>query len=147
MAGLKIVFLQEYTFEYTKIHSRTIYLREIEGKPIYKVHLLLWPSPLMGSSFAYILEIQYSSQVLMHDSSVSDCQQSSIKYCIEQYWTGTQNVRSMNQGKLEVVIQEVARVNIDISGISELKWTGMGEFNSDDHYIYYCGRNPSEEME
>ena len=53
----------------------------------------------------------------------------------------------MNQGKLEVVIQEVARVNIDISGISELKWTGMGEFNSDDHYIYYCGQDPLEEME
>ena len=46
----------------------------------------------------------------------------------------------MNQGKLEVVKQEMARVNIDISGISELKWTGMGEFNSDDHYIYYCGQ-------
>ena len=46
----------------------------------------------------------------------------------------------MNQGKLEVVRQEVARVNIDILGISELKWTGMGEFNSDDHYIYYCGQ-------
>ena len=46
----------------------------------------------------------------------------------------------MNQGKLEVVKQEMARVNIDILGISELKWTGMGEFNSDDHYIYYCGR-------
>ena len=45
----------------------------------------------------------------------------------------------MNQGKLEVVKQEMARVNIDILGISELKWTGMGEFNSDDHYIYYCG--------
>ena len=44
----------------------------------------------------------------------------------------------MNQGKLEVVKQEVARVNIDILGISELKWTGVGEFNSDDHYIYYC---------
>ena len=44
----------------------------------------------------------------------------------------------MNQGKLEVVKQEMARVNIDILGISELKWTGMGEFNSDDHYIYYC---------
>ena len=47
---------------------------------------------------------------------------------------------SMNQGKLEVVKQEMARVNIDILGISELKWTGMGEFNSDDHYIYYCGQ-------
>ena len=49
-------------------------------------------------------------------------------------------VRSMNQGKLEVVKQEMARVNIDILGISELKWTGMGEFNSGDHYIYYCGQ-------
>ena len=46
----------------------------------------------------------------------------------------------MNQGKLEVVKQEMARVNIDILGISDLKWTGMGEFNSDDHYIYYCGQ-------
>ena len=46
----------------------------------------------------------------------------------------------MNQGKLEVVKQEMARVNIDILGISELKWTGMGEFNSDDHCIYYCGQ-------
>ena len=53
----------------------------------------------------------------------------------------------MNQGKLEVVKQEMTRVNVDILGISKLKWTGMGEFNSDDHYIYYCGRNPSEEME
>ena len=46
----------------------------------------------------------------------------------------------MNQGKLEVVKQEMARVNVDILGISELKWTGMGEFNSDDHYVYYCGQ-------
>ena len=53
---------------------------------------------------------------------------------------GTWNVRSMNQGKLEVVKQEMARVNIDILGISKLQWTGMGEFNSDDHYIYYCGQ-------
>ena len=53
---------------------------------------------------------------------------------------GTWNVRSMNQGKLEVVKQEMARVNVDILGISELKWTGMGEFKSDDHYIYYCGQ-------
>ena len=56
----------------------------------------------------------------------------------EQYCKGTRNVRSMNQGKLEVVKQEMARMNVDILGISELKWTGMGEFNSDDHYIYYC---------
>ena len=58
----------------------------------------------------------------------------------EQYCTGTWNVRYMNQGKLEVVTQEMARVNVDILGISELKWTGMGEFKSDDHYIYYCGQ-------
>ena len=53
----------------------------------------------------------------------------------------------MNQGKLEVVKQEMARVNTDILGISKLKWTRMGEFNSDDHYIYNFGKNPSEEME
>ena len=58
----------------------------------------------------------------------------------EQYCIGTWNVRSMNQGKLEVVRQEMARVNVNILGISELKWTLMGEFNSDDHYIYYCGQ-------
>ena len=57
---------------------------------------------------------------------------------IEQYCIGTWNVRSMNQGKLEVVKQEMARVNVDILGISELRWTGMCDFNSDDHYIYYC---------
>ena len=53
---------------------------------------------------------------------------------------GTWNVRSMNQGNLEVGKQEMARVNVDILGISELKWTGKGEFNSDDHYICYCGQ-------
>ena len=58
----------------------------------------------------------------------------------EQYCIGTWDVRSMNQGKLEAVKQETARVNIDILGISELKWTGMGEFNSDDHYIYNYGQ-------
>ena len=62
---------------------------------------------------------------------------SKVRCCKEQYCIGTWNVMSMNQGKLEVVTQEMAIVNIDILGISELKWTGMGEFNSDDHYIYY----------
>ena len=61
-----------------------------------------------------------------------------VQCCKEQYLIGTWNVRSMNQGKLEVVKQEMARVNVNILGISELKWTGMGEFNSEDHYIYYC---------
>ena len=63
-----------------------------------------------------------------------------VRCCKEQYCIGTWNVRSMNQGKLEVVKQETARENINILGISELKWTGMGEFNSDDCYIYYCGQ-------
>ena len=72
---------------------------------------------------------------------------SKIRCCKEQYYIETWNVRSMNQGKLEVVKQEMARVNVDILGISKLKWTGMGEFNSDDHYIYSVGRNPLEEME
>ena len=63
-----------------------------------------------------------------------------VQCCKEQYCIGTWNVRSMNQGKLEVVKQEMARLNVGIRGISELKWTGMGEFNSDDHYIYYCGQ-------
>ena len=58
----------------------------------------------------------------------------------EQYCIGTWTVRSMNQDKLEVVKQEMARVNVNILGNSELKWTGRGEFNSDDHYIYYCGQ-------
>ena len=65
---------------------------------------------------------------------------SKVRCCKEQYCIRTWNVRSMNQGKLEVVKQEMARMNVNILGISELKWTGMGEFNSEDHYIYYCGQ-------
>ena len=76
---------------------------------------------------------QYTAVEVTSDRSKVQC-------CKEQYCIGTQNVTSMNQGKLEVVKQEMAGVNVDILGISELKWTGMGEFNSDDHYIYYCGQ-------
>ena len=65
---------------------------------------------------------------------------SKVRCCKEQYCIGTWNAKSMNEGKLDVVKQEMARVNIDILGISELKWTGIGKFNSDDHYIYYCGQ-------
>ena len=65
---------------------------------------------------------------------------SKVRCCKEQYSIGAWNVRSMNQGKLEVIKQEMARVNINILRDSELKWTGMSEFNSDDHYIYYCGQ-------
>ena len=71
---------------------------------------------------------------------VTGCDGSKIRCCKEQYCIGTGRVRSPNQGNLEVVRQEVLRVNIDILGISELTRTGMGEFNSDDHYIYYCGK-------
>ena len=63
---------------------------------------------------------------------------SKVQYCKKQYRIGSWNVRYINQDKLEVVKQEMARVNINILGISKLKWTGMGEFNSADHYIYYC---------
>ena len=65
---------------------------------------------------------------------------SEVQCCKEQYCIGTWNVRSMNHGKLEVIKQEMARVSIDILVVSELKWTGMGELNSDDYYIYYCGQ-------
>ena len=64
---------------------------------------------------------------------------SKVRCCKEQYCIGTWNVRCMNQSKLEVV-KQMTTVNVDILGISELKWTGMGEFNSDDHCIYYCGQ-------
>ena len=68
------------------------------------------------------------------------CDGSKVRCFKEQYCIGTWNVRSMNQGKLEVVKQEMARVNIDILRIRELKWTEMGEFNSEGHYIYYYGQ-------
>ena len=77
-----------------------------------------------------------------HSWSVVEVSGGEIKLqcCKEQYCIGTYNVRSMNQGKLEVVKQEMARVTLNILGISKLRWTGMGEFNSNDHYIYYCGQ-------
>ena len=70
---------------------------------------------------------------MTHDGSKVQC-------CKEKHCIGTWNVRTLNQGKLEVVKQEMARENIEILGISELKWNGIGEFNSDNHYIYYCGQ-------
>ena len=73
---------------------------------------------------------QYPVVDVTHDRS-------KVGYCKEQYCMG-----SINQGKLEVVKQEIATENIDILGIGELKWTGMNKFNSDDHYIYYCGQEP-----
>ena len=71
---------------------------------------------------------------------------SKVRCCKEQYCIGTWNVRSMNQGKLEVVKQEIARVNLDILGISEINWTGMGEFNSMTIISTTMGKNPSREI-
>ena len=76
---------------------------------------------------------QYSAVDVTGDRSKVQCYK-------EQYCIGTWNVRSMNQATLEVIKQEMARVNINNLGISELKWTGIGEFNEDYHYIYYCGQ-------
>ena len=66
--------------------------------------------------------------------------ESKVQCCKEQYCIGTWNIRSMSQGKLDMVKKEMARLNIDILGISELKWMGMVKFNSDDYYVYYCGQ-------
>ena len=73
--------------------------------------------------------------------------ESKVQFCKEQYCIVTWNVRSMNQGKLYVVKQEMARVKINNLGISDLDCIRMGDFNSDDHYVYYCGRELLEEME
>ena len=69
--------------------------------------------------------------------------ESKVQCCKEQYCIETWIVRSMNQDELNIVKQEMARVNIDMFGISKLKWTGISEFNSDNHYIYYHGQEPS----
>ena len=63
-----------------------------------------------------------------------------IQCCKEQYCIGTWNARSMKKDKLEVVKQETAQVHVNVLGINELRWTGMGDFNSDDHYVYHCGQ-------
>ena len=81
-------------------------------------------------------EHAYTRPLLLSRICTCLCQRKRLTAVTGQEW----NVRSMNQGKLEVVKQEMARVNIYMLGISELKWTGMGEFNTDDHYIYYCGQ-------
>ena len=72
---------------------------------------------------------------------------SKVQCCKEQYCIGTWNVRSMNQDKLKVVKQNMSRVDIDILGISELKWMGMGKLSLDDHYSHSLGKNPLEEIE
>ena len=66
--------------------------------------------------------------------------ESKVRYCKEQYCIGAWNFRFMHQGKVDMVKQEMAKLNIKILRISELKWTGMGQFNSDNHYVYYYGQ-------
>ena len=86
-----------------------------------------------------LIGAQYATEKKRRNSSRKNGQ--AKVWCYKgQYCIGTWNARSMNQAKLEVIKQEMPRLNIDILGISELKWTGMHEFNSDDHYIYYCGQ-------
>ena len=75
-----------------------------------------------------------------HSAADAPGSERKVRCCKEKYCIGTWNVRSMNFENLKVVKQEMTRINIDILGISELKWTGMGEFNSDDYHIYYCGQ-------
>ena len=88
-----------------------------------------------------------SSRFADNECKTFDGDESKIWCCKEQYCIGTWNVKSMNQGKLDVVKQEMVRRNIDILGINELKWTGVGKFNLDKDYIYYCGQESIEEME
>ena len=99
----------------------------------YCMFLLLWDP---GNNEITVAPLTVASGINCNANVTGD--RSKVWCCKEQYCIGTWNVRSMNQGKLEVVKQEMARVNVDILGISELKWTGMGEFNSDDCYWYYC---------
>ena len=94
-------------------------------------NIVQWRKSSRGNEEAEPKQKQHPVVVVIGDGSKVRC-------CREQYCIGTWNVRSMNQGILEEVKQEMTRVIIDILGISELRWTGMGEFNSDDHYIYYC---------
>ena len=100
----------------------------------------LFSSSVLGTYWPGEFLFQYPIILPFHPAVDVTGDRSKVRCSKEQYCIGTWNVRSMNQGKLEVTEQEMARVNIDILGIRELKWTGMGEFNSEDHYIYYCGQ-------
>ena len=112
---------------------------------------------LVGAQYATVEKYQWKNNSRKNEKTEPKQKQHAVvdvtgdgskaQFCKEQYRIGTWNVRYINQGKLEVVKEGMARVNIDSLGISELKCMGMGEFNSDDHCIYYCGKIPLEEME
>ena len=108
-------------------------------KPTRPLHPWDFPSKSTGVGCHCLLHLSHSIVFLCCFVDVTG-DRIKLWCCKEQYCIGTWNVRSMDQGKLEVVKQETSRVNVNILGISELKWTGMGEFNSDDHFIYYCGK-------
>ena len=106
------------------------------GNAIQPSHSLCSPSPLAFSLSQHQDLFQWVSS-LHHVAKIVKVKPNAIK---NKYSIGTWNVRSMNQGKLVVLKQEMARVNVNILGIGELKWIGMGKFSSDVHYIYYCGQ-------
>ena len=109
----------------------------------------LWPHGLQHTASQYVTGDQWRNNSRKNEETEPKQKQhpavdvtddgSKVRCCKEQYCIGP-NVRSMNQGKLKVVKQEMARVNINILGISKLKWTGVGELNSDNYCIYYCGQ-------
>ena len=133
-------------------HSSTLALRTPqtvwEGKNIW--YWKMNPPGWLGAQYA--TEEQWRNNSRKNEETEPKQKQQSVVdvtgngskvWCYkEQYCIGTWNVMSINQGKLKVIKQEMTRVNADILGISELKGTGMGEFNSDNHYIYYCGQEP-----
>ena len=93
------------------------------------------------NNFTICMQIQKSPAILIPTGDVSAVE-SKVRWCKEQYCIGTWNARSMNQGKLVVVKQEMARMNFKILGTSKVKWIRMGELNSEGHYIYYTEQEP-----
>ena len=123
----------------------------IDGSPpgspvpgILQARTLEWAAISSSNVWKWKVKVKSLSHLTLGDSMDCSLPGSSVHGIFQarvlEWGAITFSIRSTNQGKLEVVKQEMARVNIDILGISKLKWTGMGELNSDDHHIYYCGQ-------